>query len=79
MAFDPRFMDIESWSALTASVLRKYGQIQGQANEETWHDMADAIRSLPIWGPADIPDPKNFDDWREWAAHVYDAETRIGL
>jgi len=79
MLIDPRMTDVERWSAETSSALRQYGSVPNQATENKWRDFAVALRALPVWGPADIPDPSMFDDWRLWAARVFDAACRLGL
>ena len=80
MPFDPRFLPIDRWSALTASIILPYGDVPRSATEETWKDWATAVKNLPALAPRRVPSPAGFgDDWRGWAFRLNEALYSLGL
>jgi hypothetical protein len=79
MAYDPRGMNIERWSALTASLLTPYGYVPVSTTEDDWQSWATSAKNIPILAPRFVPSPKGFGDWRAWAFRLNEALHSLGL
>lgn len=79
MAYDPRGLTIEHWSALTAAALQPFGYVPRQTNEDGWKDWAAAVKTLPALAPRFVPGSTGFDDWRAWALRLNEAMRGLGL
>jgi hypothetical protein len=79
MAIDPRYLEIERWSALTASSLAQYGYVANSTNEQEWRAWAERVRHLPALSAFSVPDPKFYADWRAWAYRLNEALLSLGI
>lgn len=79
MPYDPRYLDIERWSALTAAELQPFGFVGRQTDEAHWESWARSIKLLPALAPRFVPSPTGFTDWRTWAFRLNEALAGLGL
>lgn len=80
MPIDPRYLLIERWSALTASLLEPYGNVPRLTSEKDWPRWATAVKNLPALAPRFVPSPVGYDDdWRSWAFRLNEALGSLGL
>lgn len=67
MNIDPRYLDVVEWTDFTAPLLEKYGRLPRLDNPEFWKEWALTLIQKPSIQSCQPPDPRYFDDWREWA------------
>jgi hypothetical protein len=73
LIYDPRDHTWDSWCALTAE---QFAQQQlGIVPEEHWKDWASGVQGIGFFVNSGVPDPRIFDDWREWAKAFVGAMT----
>lgn len=65
---DPRYMTVEAWTTLTATALLPFGgNVPHYSDEANWRDWALRVRGITALASLGIPDPRGYQDWREWA------------
>ena len=67
---DPRGLTLRDWAdsmVLTSPV----GQPIGRLNGADWQRWAANFVKAPGYSQRSVPDPYQFDDWREWAMRAY--------
>lgn len=79
MSIDPRFLTVERWTAQTTPLLLQFGFLPSEATDSTWQRWAASARSLPGFGSLQIPDPRTYTDWREWAFMFNEKIGLLGL
>jgi hypothetical protein len=62
----PTGMKLIDWADCVAFDVGTIGTVGRLMNELGWKDWASQFLNLPGIGRT-IPDPKQFDDWQEWA------------
>lgn len=67
LTIDPRDMDVMSWTAQMAINLDAVGPIQTLLAPNRWQDWGAHLLAIASLSGILIPDPYQFDDWREWA------------
>jgi hypothetical protein len=77
--YDPRYLEIERWSALTAASLRPFGEVASSTTEDDWEGWARSVKLLPALAPRFVPSPQGFQDWRAWALRLNEALYGLGL
>lgn len=68
---DPRNMTLRDWAdsvILSVEVAWTFGRLD---NEAEWQDWAVGFVRANTYSARTLPDPYQFDDWREWAMRVY--------
>lgn len=68
---DPRGMTLTDWAdsvILVVSSSWSYGRLDDEAQ---WQDWATGLVRSPSFSARNMPDPYQFDDWREWAMRAY--------
>ena len=63
---DPRLVDFDTWSTRITEVLFKTGSPLFPPTEENWQEWAERLIANGSFQQWDVPQPANFDDWREW-------------
>lgn len=79
MTVDPRFLEVDIWTADVSSTLAQYGQLPTIANEQDWQAWAAAARSLPALAALGIPDPRMYREWKDWAFQFNAAVAVLGI
>ncbi len=79
MSFDPRVMEFPAWSAMTAPLLQSFGSLPNSGTEAAWQAWASPIAAFPEFGSLQIPDPRAFQDWRDWALILNEKIGFMGL
>lgn len=79
MAYDPRGLSIERWSALTAALLLPYGYVPTSTTEANWRSWAAAVRNIPEMGARYVPSAKGYQHWQDWGQRVNQALRGLGL
>lgn len=79
MAYDPRYLPWDRWSALTSSALRQYGYQPKSVAEVDWRQWAEAAFELPAMANKGIPSPYGFANWRDWAYRLNEALLLLGI
>lgn len=79
MPYDPRFLTIERWSAMTAALIQPFGDIPDSTTEKDWQDWARQVKILPALAPRFVPSPIGFKTWQEWAFRLNEALYGLGL
>lgn len=68
---DPRNMSLRDWAdsvILTVSDVWAFGKLD---DENRWQDWAKAFVNANGYSQRNLPNPYQFDDWREWAQRAY--------
>lgn len=68
---DPRGMSLRDWAdsvILTVGDAWSFGTLTG---EDDWQNWAVGFVRASDFTQRVVPDPYQFDDWREWAMRVY--------
>lgn len=63
---DPRGMHLAEWCDAATHTLNKYGPIPVLLAIEDWQQWAFDVLQLPRIAKYAPPDPRRFNDWREW-------------
>lgn len=79
MAIDPRMLSVERWTAETTPSLLPLGFVPASVTESSWRQWADSVKRLPSLGSYQIPDPRTFQDWREWGFRLNEVLFYLGL
>lgn len=79
MPFDPRYLPIERWSALTAASLKPFGDVAASTTEDDWQAWARSVKLLPALAPRFVPSPFGFQTWQDWAFRLNEALYGLGL
>ena len=79
MAYDPRGMSFERWSALTAQSLLPYGSVASSAQEETWKQWGESVKNVPALQARSVPSTRGFSDWQSWAFRLNEGLRSLGL
>ena len=74
VVYDPRYMDWDHWASL---MVEAYGaqNLEIPSGEENWKGWAVGFRGIDLFSRDGVPDPYQFDDWREWAVAVVNTVT----
>lgn len=64
---DPRYMDAVEWADAMVPNLEKLGNIGRLDDADKWREWASQLLNLPKLAGSIVPDPYQFDDWRDWA------------
>lgn len=67
MNIDPRGMTLTDWTDNMSFILDKMVLVERLDNEEEWREWATNIIDTPTFEGQNVPNPYQFDDWREWA------------
>lgn len=67
MNVDPRYMTVIEWTDFMVPLLVKAGRVPRLDNPQFWKEWALTLIQKPTIGQFSPPDPRHFDDWREWA------------
>ncbi len=67
---DPRGMDLHSWADAVVLELNDAGWT-GRLDGDDWQSWAVGIVRAQPFAQRVLPDPYQFEDWREWAMRVY--------
>jgi len=68
---DPRGMTLIDWAdsvILSVGDAWSFGRLD---DENDWQDWAVGFLNASPFSTRAVPDPYQFDDWREWAMRVY--------
>ena len=65
VVYDPRDLSWDEWCARMAELFA--GQQLGTVTEDRWQDWASGMQGIGYFVQSGVPDPRGFDDWREWA------------
>lgn len=68
---NPQGLALKDW---TDSLILTFGSTWSSErldDEASWQDWATGFIRAPLFAQRDVPDPYQFDDWREWAMRVY--------
>ena len=68
---DPRGMTLRDWAdsvILSVGDTWSFGKLQ---SEDQWQDWAVGFVRASNFTQRIVPDPYQFDDWREWAMRAY--------
>lgn len=79
MAVDPRYLTVERWTAETTPSLLQYGFVPSEVTAASWQRWAQAVKRLPVLGGYEVPDPRLYGDWRQWAFRLNEALYMLGL
>lgn len=67
---DPRGMTLRDWTdsvILTVTDGYAFGRLDG----DNWQAWATGFVRAPGYSQRNVPDPYQFNDWREWAMRAY--------
>lgn len=67
---DPRNMSLQDWAdsvILSVTDVWDFGKIV----DDNWQDWAKSFVVASGYSQRNVPDPYQFDDWREWAMRAY--------
>lgn len=68
ITYDPRYMTWDQYSSLMAE---KFAPNQlGTVPEDRWRDWVSGMNGIGYFVESGIPDPRGFDDWRQWAQEM---------
>ncbi len=68
---DPRDVDFLTWADRVVEVVFSTGSPpMPPFNEAHWQEWAERLYDNASWQQFNIPHPRAFDDWREWASWV---------
>lgn len=70
---DPRFIALSDWAAQMSIDLEGFGTVPRLDNPDNWQDWAQRVISANPGLQFAAPDPRDFTDWREWAARFLSA------
>jgi hypothetical protein len=76
---DPRFMTVKNWTALTGSMLRRYGFVPQLMEDEAWRAWGETVIEIPAIAALTPPVPKRFVDWRDFAYSLNYSIANAGL
>lgn len=68
IVYDHRDLSWEYWCAKMAELFSA-NQL-GTVPEEQWVDWAQGIAGIGYFTQSGCPDPRGFDNWRDWAAQL---------
>jgi hypothetical protein len=72
---DPFYASIEAWADETVGMLYNLSAVPRLDAPGEWIGWATDLIGLPAIAAYNPPDPKTFDDWREWAMRFNEAMT----
>lgn len=67
---DPTTMSLQDWAdsvILSVTDVWDFGKIV----DDQWQEWAKAFVTASGYSQRNVPDPYQFDDWREWAMRAY--------
>jgi len=67
MNIDPRGLTLRQWADTMSLVLDKTIQVERLDHNEEWREWATNILRTPSIEGQNVPNPYQFNDWREWA------------
>jgi len=70
-AVNPIRMTWQQWADAAILNLNDTYALGKAGGEDTWQDWAVGIVRAPTYAQRTLPDPYQFDDWREWAMLVF--------
>lgn len=71
MAVNPTGMTWQKWAASTILAVGDAWSFGTPPPEDHWRNFAVGFVRAPSFAPRILPDPYQFDDWREWAMRAY--------
>lgn len=69
-------MTLQTWTAMTDSLIRRYGQVPRLASEDRWKEWAAQVISLPTLAQVIPPRPDLYTDWQDWA-YAFNGAVRV--
>lgn len=72
VVYDPRYISWDQWASLMCEAYA--GQnLQFPTAEDKWKEWAQGLIAIDIFVNEAIPDPRAYNDWRDWVAAVVGA------
>lgn len=68
---DPRGMTLRDWSSAVILATADTWDLGTLADESAWQSWAVGLVRARPFAQRILPDPYQFDDWREWATRAY--------
>lgn len=68
ITYDPRYMTWDQYCSLMAELFAP-NQL-GTVPEERWKDWVSGMNGIGYFVESGIPDPRIYDDWRQWAQEM---------
>lgn len=75
MIIDPRFLGVVEWTDFMVDELTGRSAPPRLDDPEQWKAWALLVVQSPQIAASNPPDPRQFDDWREWAMRFNQAVT----
>lgn len=75
MIIDPRHLDLIEWTDYMLDELTGYSTPPRLDDPEQWKAWALIVVQSPAIAVSNPPDPRHFDDWRDWAMRFQQAVT----
>jgi hypothetical protein len=71
MTVDPRYIPtFKDWADYSYPDLEVYGAIATVIDDSDWQNWGAGLLSLNGIASAGVPNPYQFDDWKEWAMRL---------
>ena len=75
MSIDPRMLSVTDWTDSMTFALSGLARPPRLDNPEYWKEWALTVIQAPRVSRYNPPDPRYFEDWREWAFRFNEALT----
>ncbi len=66
LTINPDYLTVQQWADFMVPNLSQYGNLGRLDDETEWAEWGERLMNLPGLSGSIVPDPRAFENWREW-------------